>query len=91
LNNYLEIKHNFFTFSINLSSINLISPADYSVLLGTLKTDEFEDNRIKFDVPYKDIIVHNGWNKTGKLEDDIALIKLPVPLNLPNTANCKAI
>jgi hypothetical protein len=71
------------------SSIYLIRPADYSVLLGTLKTDEFEDNRIKFDVPYKDIIVHNGWNKTGKLEDDIALIKLPVPLNLPNTANCK--
>jgi hypothetical protein len=58
-------------------------------VLGTLNTDDFEDNRVKISLPNKFIILHDEWNKTGKLENDIALIKLPVGLNLPGTSNCK--
>jgi hypothetical protein len=57
-------------------------------VLGTMNRDDFEDNRVKFDVPNKFIIVHEDWN--GK-DNDIALIKLPVGLNLPGTSNCKIV
>jgi hypothetical protein len=68
--------------------VNFKRRANYSVVLGTLNRDDFEDNRVQFDVPNKFIIVHEGWNKK---DNDIALIKLPVGLNLPETSNCKIV
>jgi hypothetical protein len=75
---------------VTYNYVNVKRRANYSVVLGTLNRDDFEDNRVQFDVPNKLIIVHEGWNTTGDtLENDIALIKLPVGLNLPETSKCK--
>jgi hypothetical protein len=58
-------------------------------LLGTLKRSDFEEDRINFDVSYSDIIVHEGWNKTGQIENDIALIRFKIPLHLPKKSQGK--
>jgi hypothetical protein len=60
------------------------------VRFGTLKKDDFEEGRVQMDIPDQNIIVHEAYD-ASIIKNDIALIKLPMPIVLPNrkTDNCE--
>lgn len=58
--------------------------------LGTLNKDDYEENRVQMDVPLDNIFMHEDYDAEA-VENDIALLKLPVAIALPRkpTDNCK--
>jgi Trypsin len=69
---------------------SLCREGDYAVRLGTLNKDDYEENRVQMDIPLDNIFKHEDYD-ADKLENDIALMKLPVAIALPKkpTDNCK--
>jgi chymotrypsin-like protease len=67
------------------------SKGNYSVRLGILNAYAFEEGRVQMDIPAQNIFIHEEYDSV-KISNDIALIKLPLPIVLPTkkTDNCKS-
>jgi secreted trypsin-like serine protease len=61
------------------------------VRLGTLKMDDFEEGRVEMDIPAQNIFTHEEYD-SNTIMNDIALLKLPLAIVLPNkkTDNCES-
>jgi Trypsin len=87
------LKEYFLNWQLNVDFQSKFSPCregDYAVRLGTLNKDDYEENRVQMDIPLDNIFIHEDYD-ADKVENDIALMKLPVAIALPKkpTDNCK--
>jgi Trypsin len=52
------------------------------VRLGTMNKNEFEEKRVQMDIPKENIFIHENYDSKTTI-NDIALIKMPLSIDLP--------